>query len=498
MNTSSYEDPLVAADRTGNAGARRANLILLALFVFSLPLVNPWVRGDGVGYYAFARALLIERRLDFTQDYVHANQRFREARLDEKNQPRPHFLTATGRLENHFSVGPAILWSPFLLAAHAGVLLARSLGSSVAADGFSAPYRIAMGFATALYGFLALLLSFRLACRYAEWKWAFLATVGVWGASSLPVYMYFNPSWSHAHSAFTVAIFLCYWHKTRGGQSFSRWLLLGGLAGLMLNVYYANAMVLVAPGVEALLAYAKRLRGPTRDWGGAARLVAVHTAFLMVIFVCLLPTFITRQIIYGAPLESGYIPLKNWLWSAPALLPVLFSSNHGLFSWTPILLPASAGLLLLAFYRPNVGGPLLAAAIAFYSFIACYPTWDGISSYGNRFFVSLTLLFVLGLAVFLQRLTSAFGRKQAAIPISALLVGLFVIWNIGFMFQWGMHLVPVRGPISWNEMVHNQFLAVPRQVGGRIRGYLFHRSALMKSIERKDLEQLRDSPESKP
>ena len=30
--------------------------ILALIFVCTLPLVNPWVRGDGVGYYAFARA----------------------------------------------------------------------------------------------------------------------------------------------------------------------------------------------------------------------------------------------------------------------------------------------------------------------------------------------------------------------------------------------------------------------------------------------------------
>ncbi len=34
------------------------------------------------------RALPIERRLEFTQNYPHANQRFREARLDERNRPR--------------------------------------------------------------------------------------------------------------------------------------------------------------------------------------------------------------------------------------------------------------------------------------------------------------------------------------------------------------------------------------------------------------------------
>ena len=114
---------------------------LLGLFVVSLVLINPWVRGDGVGYYAFARAVFIQRNLDFTADYNAANASFRDARLDENGNAKPVFHTATNHLENHFSVGPAILWAPFLIIAHIGVLVARALGSSVAADGFSAQAR---------------------------------------------------------------------------------------------------------------------------------------------------------------------------------------------------------------------------------------------------------------------------------------------------------------------------------------------------------------------
>ncbi|HET8965693.1 MAG TPA: hypothetical protein VFN20_05735, partial [Candidatus Acidoferrum sp.] len=75
--------------------------ILLLLLVISLPLVNPWVRGDGVGYYAFARAPLIQHNLDFTADYQHANQGFREARLDAEGNPKEMFRTATGHLDTH-------------------------------------------------------------------------------------------------------------------------------------------------------------------------------------------------------------------------------------------------------------------------------------------------------------------------------------------------------------------------------------------------------------
>ena len=50
------------------------------------------------------------------------------------------------------TISPSASPSYGRLLTHAAVLLARALASSVTADGFSAPYRVAMGFATGLYG----------------------------------------------------------------------------------------------------------------------------------------------------------------------------------------------------------------------------------------------------------------------------------------------------------------------------------------------------------
>ena len=116
----------------------------MLLFILTLPLCNPWVRGDGVGYYAFARSLLIEHRLDFSKDWLEANETFRMGRTDAAGNILANQYTATGHLNNHFSIGPAILWAPFLIAAHLGVLLWNRLGGHVLADGYSAPYRWAM------------------------------------------------------------------------------------------------------------------------------------------------------------------------------------------------------------------------------------------------------------------------------------------------------------------------------------------------------------------
>jgi hypothetical protein len=432
--------------------------------------------------------------LNFERDYIAANTTFREARLDEHGQPKQIFRTRTGHLDNHFTVGPAMLWAPFLLLAHGGVLLARVFGSHVAADGFSAPYRLAMALGTAFWGFLGLLLAFRLARQYAGDLWAFLATVAIWWASSLPVYMYFNPAWSHAHSAFAVSLFVYYWHQIREQRTLRQWFVLALIAGLMLNVYYANAMLLMILVVEALREYPAAFRQGAGSRGGVSHLLAKHLMFVAVTLLCLLPTFVSRYIIYGGPFESGYGSVQNWSWRSPYFLAVLFSSEHGLFSWTPLLLLATAGLVLFRWREPRLGSPLLAAVLAFYIFIACYPDWAGISSYGNRFFVSLTPLFILGLSVLLDRTATLFRTPRAALVTAFLVLAAFMLWNAAFMFQWGEHLVPPRGPISWTEMIHNQFSVVPRQIAAHLENYLFHRRDLMRQIEDRDIDQMKKQP----
>jgi hypothetical protein len=472
----------------------RFEWILLFVFLLTVPLLNPWVRGDGVGYYAYVRAPLIEHSLDFTHDYQSANESFREGRLDEKGQPKADQRTRTGHLDNHFSVGPAMLWSPFLLVAHGGVLLVRAMGSKVSGDGFSAPYRYAMALGTGLYGLLALLISFRLACKYVGPVWSFVATIAVWWGSSLPVYLYFNPSWSHAHSAFIVALFLWYWDATQEGRSLAQWLLLGVIVGLMLDVYYPNLMVVSVLAVEAVGQYAKILHSRRPLTPSFLELLTGHLLFGFVVIVVMIPTFITRWIVYGGPFETGYVSLRDFLWRSPVFFSVLFSSNHGLLSWTPLLGLAILGLLFFAFRLPKAGIPFFTALVAFYLFISFYPDWAGISSYGNRFFVSLTPLFILGLAYLLERAAVHFPKPQVALAVCSGMLVCFVLWNLGLIYQFGTHLVPARGPISFRQASYNQFCVVPGDLTSHLRAYFFRRNDLMRQIEQRDIEQRENAP----
>lgn len=467
--------------------------VLLILLALSLPLINPWVRGDGVGYYAFARAPLIQHNLDFTADYQHANGSFREARLDADGTPKQAFRTATGHLDNHFTIGPAMLWAPFLICAHLGVLLAGVLGAQTAANGFSLPYLLAMAIGTLLYGFLGLLLSYRVACRFVGKRWALLATITVWWASSLPVYMYFNPSWSHAHSAFAVALFFWYWLRTRESRSTSQWIALALIAGLALNVYYPNVLVLLVLVPEALSTYRKAWRDS--DIECAKRLLFQQAAFCLTTLFALLPTFAAKQAIYGGVFETGYIPITAWAWGSPWFFSLLFSSNHGLFSWTPILLLATAGVLIFVRKFPAIGIPVLSCVLAFYYFMSAYPDWAGISSYGNRFFVSLTVFFILGLAIVLESIANYFKTRIAATIVLTAAMSFFVLWNLGLMFQWGSHLIPARGPVSWRLVAYNQVHRVPSRLAAEFHDYLFRRQETLREIEQRDMEQLRKTQE---
>ncbi len=308
----------------------RFERVLFILFVLTLPFVQPSVFSDGKGYYAYLRSPLIDHNLRFASDWndppVKILQECRACPSSAKqywNNPANSLLfvelngriyanpiTKTGHLPNFYTVGPAMLWFPFVAVAHLAVLTANHLGSRVPADGHSWPYVDALSGATALYGFLGLYISFQLAKAFVEERWAFLATLGIWFASSLPTTMYLEPSWSHTHSAFCVSLFLWYWYRTRTSRTWKQWLVLGLISGLMIDVYLANGIFLLAPGVDCIDAYLKNWRDPRLLWKN----FRLHLLFSASAIVAFSPMLITREIVFGNPFTFGMYANVTWNW----------------------------------------------------------------------------------------------------------------------------------------------------------------------------------------
>jgi len=165
----------------------------------SLPVVNPHIRSDGNEYYAYVRSIVIDHDLQFDNEYARGEDTFKEALGGELG------ISPSGYRRNIASVGPSLLWTPFFLAGHAAAHMMAARGQAVPVDGYSWPYLWACAGGTAFYAFLGLWFSYRLALRFAAPGPALFATILVWLASSLPVYLYFLPFHAHAMAMFSVA-----------------------------------------------------------------------------------------------------------------------------------------------------------------------------------------------------------------------------------------------------------------------------------------------------
>jgi len=165
-----------------------------------------------------------------------------------------------------------------------------------------------------------------------------------------------------------------------------------------------------------------------------------------------------------------------------------------MLSWTPILALALVGLVLFRRVDRPLATYLMVAAFSFYLVISFYPDWDGLSSFGNRFFVSLTSVFVLGLASLFDWLANQWSERSAA-AFAYGVTALLIVWNLGLIFQWGTHLIPARGPISFRDAAYNQVAVVPAQAMRTLSSYMTRRKQLMNRIEQQDVNQLRKHDE---
>jgi hypothetical protein len=448
----------------------RVRWALALAIVLSLAFVNPYVRGDGNGYYAWLVSPAIDHDLDFRNQYAHGEPLFRSRYFDQAGQPLPALLTRTGRLENQWSVGPALLWAPWFLTAHVGVRIARWWGSDLPADGYAWPYRWACAIGTVVYGWIGLLLARRAALLLGvSDRAASIAMIAAWAASPLPVYQYFLPFHVHALAAFAVALFLWWWLAHRPLATPVAWGVWGLSAGLMTVVYHFNVVVLLVVPFAA------------RDAGrkGAASWTCA-AAFAGGAAAPWLPQLVGKAIVYGSPFTTGY--QDRFFWTAPHLWDTAWSPAHGLFLWTPLAIAGLAGLCWLA-RRRREAAVLLATSVAFYYAVASFENWHGVSSFGNRFFVSLTALLVAGVGALVHELSARrrWGRGAAIAGLA-----LLSLWNAGLAFQWGTKLMPNRGPVDVRAVARQQVTVVPREIGRFVRQYFTDRAALTGAIERQD------------
>lgn len=431
-------------------------IILVCLFVISLvqlPLVlkvSPSiVRSDGVGYYAYLRSFFFDHDLDFRNEYSY----FASVLPQDSQSLASTFLdmsTKTGHAPNTWPIGPAILWTPFFLTGHTFAKSLSSLGQNVTLDGYSPPYQLAVALGSAIYAFAGLVLVYQICRQYCHEHSSLLAILLIWFGTSLTAYMYFIPSMSHACAFFSVSLFFYLWYRTRYARPLKAWLALGMAAGLMTLQRFQDGAFVIVIAIELLLLLMAWIR--KREWKRILALGIPVLIFMAGAVLTFLPQMVVWRIIYGKSLPNVQKETLGYTfdWAHPRTIQVLFSSHHGLITWTPIVAFGLVGLYFLSKKDGMLITVLTGAFLLQLYVVSSWQIWFQGASFGGRMFISCTIVFVLGLAALLE-----WFSNRVSMRCLALVGSFFVIWNYLLLFQYGTGMIPREGDISWFQVMRN-------------------------------------------
>jgi hypothetical protein len=417
--------------------------LLLAIVVLRAPYRRPGdlFVADGFGYYMYLPSLFIDGDLDFTNQLAH--------QPGQDQLPFYRTVDRTGLVANPFPVGAAVLWMPFFLATHLVVQGLCALGFDVPANGFGWAYELPMYCASFGYGLIGLRYMRRLAAELWGGRVAAWATGYVLHGSALAAYLFFTPDLSHILSATVIAVLVYRLYRIDRDRvrTLAAWAGVGALLGLTALLRPTNVVgVAAASAWVAGRVFAIRVspRGTTH-WG---QLLKCGAACAVVAFVCLLPQLLVWKAVFGAwismPTGTTYERM-NWL--RPQLWPFLTSTNHGLYSWTPMLLPATVGLFLAVRRGPAVMTVAVLVLLWGVYFNACIRNWWSEFSFGQRRMVDFSVAFVLGLGYL-------FGRYPRLLDSAAVhAAGLFLCaFNWLLMVRYFAHGLPESGYVSWYDL----------------------------------------------
>ncbi len=478
--------------------AYRGPLILIVLFVGLLPLANPRVYAtDEVQYYVYLRSLRFDGDLNFANDYQEFARRNPKSGIDGSLLQPNRIRSKTGLYGNIAPIGCAIMWAPFFLIADAGVSIANRFGAHIPADGFSWPYILSVCYASAIYGLLGLLLCWRLAARYASSRAAAAATIAIWLASPLVFYMFIQMPFAHATGMFLTTLFLTIWHDTRNNRSLRAWLALALVGGLMTMTREQLGLFLLLPVVDGLGGYWQAFRG--KQWSAGVSLLMRHLCFGVVFVATLLPQFVTYQILNGEPKPASEVSGRiNWC--SPHFFDTLIdyhptasfwcrtvgdftiqfpNFSRGAFVWSPILAIGLAGLLLLWRRDRSLTLALLLVFLAQTYINGAYgTTWHLRGAFGFRRLIECTPIFVIGLALVVDRLAAKIGWGWVLLPL-----GMLIAWNGGLVLNatfFENETSLRRIGLIWPDVIRWQIEA-PLKALARIEDILFNRCRFLQN-----------------
>ena len=445
--------------------------LLTAAFVLTLPAVTPRVyASDEIQYFSYLRSLWFDGDVSFENEYRYFYDR-NIGRGESFHETFLELQTDAGRRPNFGTLGAALLWAPFYAVGDAA---ARLTASGTEIDGYSMPYMRAVAYGSAVYGFLAIILAISALRRLhgaggdvREQRRAsdVVAGVLVWIGTPLLFYMYIAPPYAHAPSAFAVALFVWIWLTVRGTWTVRGAIALGLSGALMAMVREQDALLVLGPAVDFVLTSARR---PGRQAAAATAMGCV--AFL----IGYTPQLLAYQALNGHPGPSKLV-VRKMTWYSPHAFEVLFSTEHGFIFWTPLAALAIVGLVMLALRghadARRIGWCTLLMLAAQVYVSGSVESWKVAGAFGQRRFVAITVLLVIGLGVLLRGVPKGTPRLATGIGLA-----LCIWWNLALTALFGTGLMD-RQRLELTRNAYDAFVTIPRMAPDLAIRYLTRRDS---------------------
>ena len=403
-----------------------AALCLLGyLWVYATGVADLPIRSDGFSYYVY-----------LPSGFLFGDTTLAAVARDCCGGEFPDFTAIirwpeTRRWVNAHPIGVAIMQAPLFPVAH---LL--TLWTNLSPDGFSLYYQHAAGLAGLAWIIAGLALLRRLLRRSFSDGVTAVTLLAVLLGTNLYHYATFDSSYSHPYSFFLFTAFMLLtmrWHEAPATRTS---VLLGLVSGLIVLVRHTNvlfAVVFVLYGIGAGNSLATRVADLWCQRRQVAKIAAVAGLVIA-------PQLILYYQATGHLLVSSYGDL-GFNWTSPQIAGVLFGVRKGLFFWSPLLVIAAAGWIVLVRSTKPAAAFVLPGAlflIVHTYLIASWWDWQFGGSYGHRGFVETLPLFALGLAAVFERASQSIQMRASLITV----VGVLVALSVFQMLQYWYGIIP--------------------------------------------------------
>lgn len=414
--------------------------VVAYLVIYAVDLGGPPIRSDGYGYYIYLPAT-----------FIHHDPTLERTANDCCGGAYPVFSLIsrwpeTGRWENPHPIGEAIMLVPFFVLAD---LLTR--WSNTSRDGFSLYYQFVIGFGGVFYFAAGIALLKRVLARKFSPAVVLATLVAIVWGTDLFHYATYDSVFSHAFSFFLFAALLYATPRWLEAPSYRGAILLGALCSLLVLVRHIDVLLLLFValyGITSMSGVGERFALLQAHWRKA--LVGVVT-FLAI----LAPQLALYRYATGRWMLNPYRSIGSFNFSSPKIPQVLFSSQKGLFFWSPILLLSVAGIPLMRRRAPELLLPTLIVLPAITFAIASWIDWQMGGSFGHRGYTDMMPVFAVAMAALFSEVRGS--RFQWAV---ALMAALFISLSIVQMLQYWLHIIPFANT-TWAQYRAN-FLRLSR------------------------------------